>query len=392
LKKFALVDARNSGVSGDMFVAALLDLGADEQRLKDVLDSLKPHIGEFKVEIGRVEKCGIAAARYVFSSKEEEMPYPKAKKAISSSNLGSGAKDFALRCLDELCRAEAKVHGTKKGKVMLHDAKDSVGDFVACAACLEDLGLSGARFFSTPVNVGRGLFSFHGKELPVPSPAVCEILKGVPVFGDLDGELTTPTGAAILKSLECDFSEDLPMVKIDGVGYGAGTYDLPRPNVLRIMTCEGREDLIPEPISLLETNIDDSSGETLGYAMERLLEEGAKDVCILPCTMKKARPGNVLRVICAFEDSQRLARVIMEETGTLGVRVMPIAHRYVLRREVVRKEVEFEGRCYGVRFKVAKDAKGEVLKTAPEFEDVKRIAKEAGKSIREVRAFLEGQL
>ncbi|MFQ6033144.1 MAG: nickel pincer cofactor biosynthesis protein LarC [Candidatus Zixiibacteriota bacterium] len=385
-----LIDPQNAGISGDMFIAALLELGSDFKKVEAALNSIKDSLGDFEIQASKVVKSGILATRYEFGFEKREIPYTKAKEIIDEAEISKDAKGFASKCLDTLVGAEAKVHGMEKEDLKLHDAWDSVADFIASAVCLEDLNLLNTKVISTPANTGKGFFKFHGKRLPLPSPPVVEILKGKPLHGDVDFELTTPTGASILVNLVDEFVHDLPFLKIEKVGYGAGSQDLNIPNVLRVMLCEEvGQGLMAEDISVLQTNLDNVSGEILGHTLEKLMDEGAKDVVIMPCTMKKNRPGNVLEVICAREDEKRLAEVIMFETGSLGVRTLPITHRYILKREIVEKDVEIGGINFRIRFKVAYGPSGNLVKAAPEFNDVKRISKETRMSAVKVRELLD---
>jgi hypothetical protein len=385
-----ILDPQSAGIAGDMFIGALLDIGADFKKIEEALGSVKEKLGRYEVRAGKVVKSGISATKYGFNVREREISYVEAVKIIKNADISEKAQKFALQCLDTLASAESKVHGIDKTDVHLHEASDAVADFIAAAVCLDDLGLFDARWLSLPVNTGKGFFKFHGQRFSLPAPAVVEILKGRPVFGDIGFELTTPTGAAILNNLVDSFIEEFPLAKIKEVGYGAGAKEFESPNVFRIFLCEELDfGLIPERIAVLETNIDDVSGEVLGYTLEKLIEAGAKDVSIIPCIMKKNRPGNILKVISAQEDAKRLAKVIVEETGSLGVRVLPITHRYTLKREVVEKEVKIKGKRFKVRFKTASDRHGTELKSAPEFEDLKKIAEKTGLSVRELKEICE---
>ncbi|MFQ5887307.1 MAG: nickel pincer cofactor biosynthesis protein LarC, partial [Candidatus Hydrothermarchaeales archaeon] len=342
-----LIDTRNAGISGDMFIAALLDLGANFDKIKKALTSISDYLGEYKVGFEKIRKDGLASTAYHFEFEEKEMDFKKAKEAINKAEISKKAREFALNCLETLASTEAKVHGIKKKELKLHEASDSIADFVSAAVALDDLDLFDVHVMSTPINTGKGFFVFHGKRQTVPGPAVVEILKNTPIFGDVDFELTTPTGATFLVNLVDEFVNDLPPIRIEKTGYGAGKKDLEILNVLRVSVGEAVDyGLTFEKISVLETNVDDVSGEILGYAIERLLKEGAKDVSVAPVLMKKNRPGHVLTVICEKEDEERLSRLVMEETGSLGVRVLPEAHRYVLKREIVHKNVEILGQKY----------------------------------------------
>lgn len=391
--KVLIVDPQNAGICGDMFVGALLDLGASFEEIEMALNSISEFLGDFKVSSEKTKKSGISATAFSFTFNDREIAYFDAKGAIEGADISSKAKEFALNCLETLVEAESRVHGLVKEEIKLHEASDSIADFVASAVALDDLALWDAKILSTPINTGKGFFEFHGKRQIIPSPATLEILKGKPIFGDIEFELTTPTGASILVSLVDDFIEESPLMKVEGIGYGAGKKELEVPNVFRVTLGEELDyGLIPERISVLETNIDDVSGEILGYTLEKLVAEGAKDANISPCLMKKNRPGHLLRVICAQEDVKRLVKLIMEETGTLGVRVLPITHRYVLEREVIEKTISIGGKDYIAKFKVATDSSGNVVVISPEFEDLGEIAEKTGLSILKVKAIFDSKI
>ncbi|MFQ5800427.1 MAG: nickel pincer cofactor biosynthesis protein LarC [Candidatus Hydrothermarchaeales archaeon] len=385
------IDAQNAGISGDMFIAALLDMGTSVKRIEEALTPISGAIGEFKIRTKKVKRGPFEATSYGFDFEKLKITYSEAKAAIKNAGLSEGARDFAISCFETLTDAESKVHGVKKEELHLHDVADTIGDFVAAAACLNELGLLGTKVLSSPVNTGKGFFTFHNKRSTLPAPATAEILKGKPIFGDVDFELTTPTGAAILVNLAEGFVDEFPQMRIEKIGYGAGKNDPDFSNVLKLYVGEEADfGLIRESLDLLETNVDTASGEVLGYLFEELLEKGALDVVVVPCTMKKNRPGHIVKVLCKSEDSARLSRIVMKETGSLGVRIMPSVHRYVLKRTIVKKKVRIDKKDFTVRFKVASDAKEDVISERPEFEDVKKIATETGLSLREVERLLRG--
>jgi uncharacterized protein (TIGR00299 family) protein len=384
------VDAANAGVSGDMFIAALIDLGAEVEAINRALDPISDVIGEFEIKTGMVRRGVYASTSYRFNFKDRKISYSKCKEAIEKARLTNPARGFALSCFETLTDAESNVHGVEKGKLQLHDAPDTISDFVAAAALLDNLSLLGSKALSSPINTGKGFFTFHKQHSTLPAPATTEILKGKPIFGDVDMELTTPTGASILVNLSDEFVEEFPLMRVKKIGYGAGYKDMDFPNVLKLyMGEEGGSGLKKEDIVLLETNVDTATGEALGYLFERLFEEGALDVAVVSCVMKKNRPGHIVKVMCRREDAESLTRTIIEETGTLGVRIMPEAHRLVLNRKVLERKVKIKGREFKVRFKAASDDNGIIITEKPEFEDMRRIAKETGLSLRKVEQMLE---
>jgi hypothetical protein len=233
--------------------------------------------------------------------------------------------------------------------------------------------------------VGGGYVKAAHGVLRVPAPATLEILKESELifYGKGDRELLTPTGAALL-SYYSKSSEDIPLGRVMATGYGAGNADLESPNVLRTMILETGESLAIDPIEVLETNVDDVSGEVLGNLFERLMALGARDVSMIPATMKKGRPGSIIKVIAKAEDSPSLAREIFRETGSLGIRVMPVKHRFIAKRRIETIDVEIaqvRARC---RVKIAGDDDGQILHISAEFEDCREMASKTGIAVKEV--------
>jgi uncharacterized protein (TIGR00299 family) protein len=253
---------------------------------------------------------------------------------------------------------------------------------------MDDLGLFDAKIYCTPVAVGGGTNRFSHGIVPSPAPAALAILQsnGFPLKGGpIESELATPTGAAILVNVVDEVNRFYPAMTPLKVGYGAGTKEFPEmANVLRITVGEAFEDaLLKDEIAVLETNIDDVTGETLGYTLEKLLGEGAKDVSITPMFTKKNRPGQILKVIADKKDSERLSRVLMAETGTLGVRVT-FCERHILNREVHQMDMFLKGIQERVNVKVTKDSQGRAFHVKPEYEDIKRIANATNTPLREI--------
>jgi uncharacterized protein (TIGR00299 family) protein len=310
------IDAQNAGISGDMLIAALLDMGASVENVERALEPIAHIIGKYRLETKKVKRGIFGATSYRFNFEERNISYSEAKQAIENSGSSKKARKFALQCFETLTDAESKIHGIKKEKLKLHDAPDTISDFTVAAALLDELGLLDSTVLSSPINTGKGFFTFHGQRSTLPAPATAEILRGKPVFGDSDMELTTPTGASILVNLADDFVNEFPSMKIDKIAYGAGYKDLDFPNVLKVYS--GRESdskLLKETLTLLETNVDTATGESLGYLFEKLLDEGALDVTMVPCLMKKNRPGQIIKVMCRPEDVQKLTRIFHLESG-----------------------------------------------------------------------------
>ncbi|OVE83124.1 nickel pincer cofactor biosynthesis protein LarC [Natronolimnobius baerhuensis] len=294
-----------------------------------------------------------------------------------------------LAIFELLGEAEASVHGEALEDIHFHEvgADDAIADIVGTVRLLHDLEPD--RVVTTPLATGGGTASMAHGEFPVPTPAVLEIaeraewsLRGGPV----EAELLTPTGAAILGHV-ADGVEVLPTLEVDASGYGAGGYDLdPHPNVLRVLVGDdgARGGLVKDDIAVLETNLDDATPEVLGGLQETLADAGARDVSIVPATMKKSRPGHLVKVICKPADRERVARALAEETGTLGVRDAGATHRWIAHREFETVEVALEGGTYDVTVKIARDSEGAVYDVSAEYDDAKAVAAEAGVPIRTV--------
>ncbi|MEM2112405.1 MAG: nickel pincer cofactor biosynthesis protein LarC [Candidatus Bathyarchaeia archaeon] len=397
-RRVAIVDCQIAGVSGDMIVGALLDLGANITKVVEAMKSVKGYMkgcGNVEVIITDVTRRGLHAKKV--DVKAEEVPEITGVELIEATvncienlKLSDEAKRFASNSIHTLMNAEAKVHGKSVEKVHLHEAGsiDTPAEIIGAAVALEDLNLFNAKVYSTPIAVGGGLFKFSHGIVSSPAPATIEILrsKGFPIFGGpIVSELATPTGASLLVNLVQEAVRFYPLMKPTAIGYGAGTKDfVEMPNVLRITLGEFLDyQLLRDEISVLETNIDDVTGEIIGHTVNRLLQEGAKDVSVIPMFTKKNRPGQILKIIADKTDVERLSRILIEETGTLGVRVYP-CERHILSREFIRMDISVGNIEEPVNVKVAKDSKGEIIQIKPEYDDIKRIAEKTGKSLREI--------
>jgi uncharacterized protein (TIGR00299 family) protein len=332
----------------------------------------------------------------------EEIPAEallEATEAIAAtSELSRKAASFAIDSVRTIVEVEGRLHGVDVSKTHLHEAgsADTLADVFGVAAACDFLGLFEGRILSTPVAVGGGMTSFSHGTLTTPVPAVLEILREhkVPMRGGPEQvETATPTGVSILVNLATEFVEIYPKMVAERVGYGAGKRELKTtPNILRVVI--GQEltnGLGSDVIQVLETNLDDVSGEVLGHAIQRVLDSGAKDAWVSSAQFKKNRPGHVLHVICDQQDASRLAAVLMDETGTLGVRYQSW-NRIKLEREVKLVAVRIGSREFQVRVKYAKDSSGKSVKAKPEFDDIRTIAEELSMSAREVADIVQHEI
>jgi uncharacterized protein (TIGR00299 family) protein len=300
---------------------------------------------------------------------------------ISSAKIGERGKQRALAIFQVLGEAEAKIHNTTVEKIHFHEvgAVDAIVDIVCSAVASEALEVD--EWVCSPLNVGGGTVQCAHGLLPVPAPAVLEMLNGVPVYSSgIDKELTTPTGAAIVKTLVTRFGA-VPAYKVEASGYGAGTRELPgQPNVVRVTIGEsiGSAQVAPEFVTVLEANLDDLNPQVFGYVMDRLFDAGALDVFGTPVQMKKGRPGMLLTILARTEDAQRLANIVFSETTTLGIRM-----REERREVLMRRAVPVRTAWGPVRMKVA-NLNGTVMNYAPEYEDCRQIATEHGVPLKTV--------
>ena len=373
-----------SGASGDMIVGALLDAGLSIDDLRT--DLAKLALRGYRISGDVVQKRGLAATTFdvtIDGHRDDEHAHAHRGLAnivdmIGDSSLSQGVKDKAVRVFERLAAAEAAVHGVPIKDVHFHEvgAVDSIVDIVGAAIGLERLGIT--KIISGPLRFGSGTVECAHGTLPIPAPATARLAEGFPVeHTGIAGELTTPTGAAILTTLADSFDPPPPMT-LAKTGLGAGNADRDeRPNVLRILIGE-ENDTDADVVVILEANIDDASGEIIAYTTEQLLSAGALDAFSVPIQMKKSRPGVLLSVIARPEDRTRLEEIIFRETTTLGIR----------RREEVRTKLErrlIEVNVFGETVTVKLGVLGgEAVTIAPEYEPCARVAREKNIPLREV--------
>lgn len=366
-----------SGISGDMTVGALLDAGAPEEPLLEALRSLETGA---TYEVEKTTRRGISASKFrvhLDGTPQKHRHLSHILKMIEAAPVAPRAKANASAIFERLGAAEAAVHGVPIEKVHFHEvgAADSIADIVGACVALDLLGIE--QLHISPINVGSGTVATEHGVLPVPAPATAALLAGMPVYSRGPAmELTTPTGAAIAATLAAS-SGPLPPMRIRSIGHGAGDRDFrEHANVLRVLV--GERSSAPEStvVSVIEANIDDSSPQVLGYALERLMEAGALDASLSPLQMKKNRPGSLLRVIARPEDQERLAQIVFAETSTLGLRIFA-AERRVEERRVVEVETPW-GK---VRGKVSGQGS-----FAPEYDDCRALAERTGTPLKQVLA------
>ncbi|MFW6171908.1 MAG: nickel pincer cofactor biosynthesis protein LarC [Planctomycetota bacterium] len=373
-----------SGISGDMSLGALIDAGVSSQAIQEGINSLG--VAGCRLDISEVKKNGFRATHVnVLAEPEHKHRHLRhIVDMIDGSSLSARQRELAKKIFERLGEAEAKVHGTTMEKVHFHEvgAVDSIVDIVGSAIGWDLLGAE--RVYCSPISTGTGTVRIAHGTVSVPAPATAELLTGVPLTScAVPVELTTPTGAAIAVTVVDEFG-GWPPFRIDGIGYGAGTRDLEdRPNVLRLMvgesgTGEGNSELEQDLIWVLETNLDDVTGEWVGYCMESLLAAGALDVYTTPIQMKKNRPGITLGVLCRGGEQERLEDIIFAETGSLGIR------RWSARRHTLPRHGQSVRTPWGIV-----DGKVAVLgggreRFSPEYESCRQVAVQNGQPLRDV--------
>ncbi len=397
-----------NGASGDMILGALVDLGLPLDLLRAELAKLG--LEEHRITAEKLERQGLRGVNLKVAVEEvgghrhhhaapHRHHHPPARgfsairQMIESSGLERRVKDWAVRIFRRLGEAEARVHGCALEEVHFHEvgAVDSIVDIVG--ACVGFRHFEVERFFSSPLQLGQGVVSFSHGTWPVPAPATAELIRGFPSrLGGAEGELTTPTGAAIITTL-ADSSAAPPAWTLEKSGFGAGDREYAEiPNMLRLMLGRAAESVSPESlapveeIALLEASIDDMDPELLGNFLELALSRGALDVYYGPLYMKKNRPGVLLSLLCRSHDLAPMAELVFRETTTLGLRWTPW-RRWVLDRETRRIESPFGP----VRVKIARLG-GRVVNVWPEFEDLKKISRDAGVPLKELRGRVLAQL
>jgi pyridinium-3,5-bisthiocarboxylic acid mononucleotide nickel chelatase len=402
-----IIDASSSGVSGDKFLGALVDLGGSVKSLGNVARTVEnnlPGANSVRVEATHVDRGDIGArlvsvvADEKVSKRNGKVVFSAALKCAKDLGFTDWGETLVRSIFESLLLAETRVHGHATEALELHElgSADTLVDILGVALLADELGLSEAEWWCSPIAVGTGVANFSGRAYPNPPPAVAEILrahKSPTILGRIQYELTTPTGAAIAVNLTSNRGWESPVITPDKIGYGAGSRDLEEvANILRLTIGELSEsDHFHDEVVVLETNLDDVSGEIIGRAVERLMEAGARDVSITPVFMKKNRPGQLISVIADRAKSEQLAELLMDETGTLGVREIPIS-RHISRRGTGTMTLEAKGRKFRVRLKTAVSATGHSRGGKVEYEDLRRVSEETGLSIRELQKIAESSI
>jgi uncharacterized protein (TIGR00299 family) protein len=368
-----------SGASGDMILGSMIDAGLNPQELREELRKIP--VPKVQLNVKKVLKRGISATQVIITGKKEKKSYRTLNdilKIVEKSRLEPEVKRKSKEVFERIASVEAKIHQKPVKEIHFHELSglDSIVDIVGSVWGFHQLGID--KLYVSKVNVGSGFVECEHGILPVPAPATLALMKGKPIYSSgVERELLTPTGAALLTFLGSDFG-NMPEMKVERVGYGAGRDDLPYPNLLRLVIGARSVNSGMEKVMVVETNIDDMNPQFYDYVIEKLLAMGVKEVYLTPIMMKKNRPGTLLKVICPSEKLTSVTGFLFKETTTLGLRW------HEEERNRADREILTLGTRYGkIRFKLAR-WEGSVVNLSPEYEDCKRLAVKKKITLKEV--------
>ena len=399
-----VIDPQIAGVSGDMILCSLVDLGADKTKIINGIKSVAKFLPDStitKMEFTKLTKHGINATELILDVNENvhERKGNEIKKAIIDSicelGLSEQAKNFAISCIDTLINSESKIHGISVDSVHFHEASsiDTLVDIVGITIALDDLKLFDEQIISMPISVGGGTVTFSHGTMTNPASAALEILKnsGLLIHGSqVKDELTTPTGACILVNLTKTSSGFYPMMEINSIGYGAGKKNFDTfANVLKIVRGIEKTNLQQDTVKVLETNVDDVSGEILGNLIEKIMNRGAKDASIYHGITKKGRPTNLVSVICDDSTMHDIMDILISETGTLGIRVSTL-ERFTVPRRINEIKLNVEGKEFLAHYKVSAFKGKSDFKI--EFDDLKQLSEILNKPIKQVELLIRKEI
>ena len=395
------IDCQIAGISGDMILSSLVDIGANKSK---IIDGIKESANFLqgstikKLDFTKVQKKGKSATQLVLELDENthERKGTEIKNCIQLSceklGLSDSAKEFAENSINTLINAESNVHGENESSVHFHEASsiDTVVDIVGTAIALDDLNLFDEEISCSHVAIGGGTVSFSHGVTSNPAYAITEIFKNSNIIvrgGPVNEELTTPTGASILVNLASSCKEFFVDMSIHSVGYGAGTKEFDGfANVLKIIQGKSNETLDRDSVKILETNLDDVSGEVIANTIEKLMENGAKDVTVTQAITKKGRPTQLISVICNVQNTNSLLNILISETRTLGVRIRT-SERYIVPRKILESDVTLENQKFTIHYKISDSDHFKL-----EFEDVKSISNALNISFNKTEELLKEQI
>jgi uncharacterized protein (TIGR00299 family) protein len=398
-----VIDPQIAGISGDMLLCSLVDLGADKNKIISGIKQSEKFLSNSsikKIDFEKIQKHGVESLHLILEIDEDihERKGSEIKSAIIESTqeikLSPKAPSFAESCIDTLISSESKIHGIPKESVHFHEASsiDTLVDIIGITIALEDLGLFDEKIICLPVAVGGGSVTFSHGTMSNPASAILEIFKNsnLEIKGtDANEELTTPTGACILVNLVGESVKYYPQLKLESIGYGAGQKDFETfSNVLKIV--RGIDDNFEmDSVKILETNVDDISGEILGNLIEKIMEKGARDVSIYHGITKKGRPTNLVSVICTNDTVDEIIDILVLETGTLGIRISD-SDRFIVPRTNHDISITLNDQSFQVHYKKSSFKGKTDFKI--EFDDLKKISNILDKSIKETEVLLRKEI
>ena len=398
-----VIDPQIAGISGDMLLCSLVDLGASKNKIIDGIKKSEKLLSNStieKINFQKIQKHGVNSTQLILEINENihERMGSEIKKAIIESvnllGLSYKAKIFSESCIDSLISAESKIHGIPEDSVHFHEASsiDTLIDIVGVAIALDDLGFYDEKILCLPVSVGSGSVTFSHGTMSNPASAVLQIFKNsnLNIQGnDSKEELTTPTGACILVNLTNNPVQYYPSMNVSSIGYGAGQKDFEGfSNVLKIIQGD-QNNFDMDSVKILETNIDDISGEILGHLIDKIMEQGAKDVSIYPGITKKGRPTNLVCVICDDAKVDSIIDTLVLETGTLGIRISN-SNRFIVPRTKHNFSLTFDGKSFEINYK--KSSHNGKTHFKIEFDDLKNISNALDKPIIDIESFLRKEI
>lgn len=390
MAKIVIIDSQIAGISGDMLLSSLIDVGANKKKVIDSIYACQNYFKGSKIrnaDFVKTSSCGISCTKFLFdytdsaNSRIGSEVYRAIASCSDSLNLSNVAKSFVLNSLKKVIQAESKIHGSSYASVRLHEVStiDTAADLVGTAVALDNLELLSKKFYVTDVAVGNGLLEFSHGVVPNPGNAILEILSDRQILlvpGKLDGELTTPTGAAMLVNLASEHISQYPPITPEKIGNGGGKKEGKNvANILRLVIGKSnlKLDYTSESVYELETNVDDVTGEIIGNMIDVLYANNAKDVTVLHGISKKNRPSFVVKVLADKASRDALIQILLNETGSLGCRVSEV-NRITTSRSFITLPITIENRKFEVKVKISKNENGSIKSVKPEYEDIKNIS------------------
>jgi len=399
-----VIDPQIAGISGDMILSSLVHLGANKSKIINGVNASQNFLHGSKIkkiDFKKVNKHGIQATSLVLQIDEQHHERKGIeiqsciKKTVDKIGLSESAKTFATNSITTLIKAESKIHGVPMDSVHFHEASsiDTVIDIVGTAIALDGLNYFDEEIITTPVSVGSGTVTFSHGTVSNPAGAILEIFDKSKILisgSNVKDELTTPTGASILVNLADRCSEFYPMMNIKSIGYGAGQKNFEGfSNVLKIIHGESAKNARFDSVTILETNVDDISGEILAHVIDKIMANGAKDVSVIQTITKKGRPSHMISVICDSDSVNQLLNLLVSETGTLGVRIRT-SDRFLVPRQIITMKVKINNKIFTLRCKVANTASHKQFKV--EYDDIKSISEKLALSFKQTEELIKAEV